>query len=65
MEAHDLDMSSRGVLLTPDGYAVAAGKVGRMFLLRQGNRGGHAPGNYVASVLIGGCFCGEPYLQTT
>jgi outer membrane protein assembly factor BamB len=60
MEAHDLDMASGGVLLTPDGYAVAAGKVGRMFLLRQGNLGGHAPGNYV---VIGRCFCGQSYYQ--
>jgi hypothetical protein len=63
MEAHDLDMSSGGVLLTPDGYAVAAGKVGRMFLLRQGNLGGHAPGNYVASAFIGNCLCGESYYE--
>jgi outer membrane protein assembly factor BamB len=63
MEAHDLDMGSGGVLLTPDGYAVAAGKVGRMFLLRQGNLGGYAPGNYVASAVIGTCFCGESYYK--
>jgi hypothetical protein len=34
-----------------------------MFLLRQGNLGGHAPGNYVASALIGECFCGESYYE--
>jgi outer membrane protein assembly factor BamB len=63
MEANDDDMSSGGVLLTPDGYAVAAGKLGQMFLLRQGNLGGHANGNYVASVAIGSCWCGESYYQ--
>jgi outer membrane protein assembly factor BamB len=63
MEANDLDMASGGVLLTPDGYAVAAGKIGQMFLLRQGNLGGHAPGNYVASVPIGRCWCGESYYE--
>jgi hypothetical protein len=63
LEAQDLDMASGGVLLTPDGYAVAAGKVGRMFLLRQGKLGGHAPGNYVASALIGQCWCGESYYR--
>jgi hypothetical protein len=63
MEAHDDDMSAGGVLLTPDGYAVAAGKVGQMFLLRQGNLGGRVAGNYVARVTIGPCWCGESYYQ--
>jgi outer membrane protein assembly factor BamB len=61
MNENDLDMGSGGVLLTPDGYVVAAGKVGQMFLLRQGNLGGHATGNYVARRTIGICLCGESY----
>jgi hypothetical protein len=56
-------MASGGVLLTPDGYAVAAGKVGQMFLLHQGNLGGYAPGNYVGRVTIGPCWCGESYYR--
>jgi outer membrane protein assembly factor BamB len=63
LEANDEDLSSGGVLLTPDGYAVAAGKVGQMFLLRQGNLGGHAPGNFVKRVTIGICLCGESYYR--
>jgi outer membrane protein assembly factor BamB len=63
MEAHDVDMASGGVLLTPDGYVVGAGKVGQMFLLRQGNLGGYAAGNYVASVAIGPCWCVGSYYQ--
>jgi outer membrane protein assembly factor BamB len=65
MEAGDLDLSSGGVLLTPDGYATAAGKIGRMFLLKQGNLGGHRPGNFLASAFIGQCWCGESYYQGT
>jgi hypothetical protein len=61
MNEDDLDMASGGVLLTPDGYVTAAGKVGEMFLLRQGNLGGHGPSNYVAGVKIGNCLCGESY----
>jgi hypothetical protein len=63
MEKNDADMGSGGVLLTPDGYAVAAGKVGQMFLLRQGNLSGRRAGSDVAGVTIGTCFCGESYYQ--
>jgi hypothetical protein len=62
LERNDLDMGSGGVLLTPDGYAVAAGKAGQMFLLHQGHLGG-ANGNYVATVTIGPCWCGESYYR--
>jgi hypothetical protein len=61
MEANDRDLSSGGVLLTPDGYAVAAGKVGHLFLLRQGNLGGYGPSNFVGTAWIGPCWCGESY----
>jgi outer membrane protein assembly factor BamB len=63
LEENDLDMAAGGVLLTPDGYVAAAGKAGQMFLLRQGNLGGHALGNYVARRNIGICLCGESYYQ--
>jgi hypothetical protein len=63
LEAQDLDMASGGVLLTPDGYVVGAGKAGQMFLLRQGNLGGRAAGNYVKVITIGICLCGESYYR--
>jgi hypothetical protein len=63
MEVNDLDMAAGGVLLTPDGHVVAAGKAGEMFLLRQGKLGGHAAGNYVARKTIGMCLCGESYYR--
>jgi hypothetical protein len=63
MDEHDEDMAAGGVLLTPDGYAVAAGKPGQMFLLRQRKLGGNAAGNYVAQVTIGPCWCAESYYR--
>jgi hypothetical protein len=63
LEENDLDMSAGGVLVLPDGYVVAAGKVGAMYLLGQGNLGGYAEGNYLAKVPIGKCWCGESYFQ--
>ncbi len=61
LDENDLDMAAGGVLLTPDGYVVGAGKAGQMYLLHQGNLGGHAAGNYVARRNIGTCLCGESY----
>jgi hypothetical protein len=60
LDKNDLDMSGGGVLLTPDGYVVAAGKAGLMYLLNQGNLGGRAP-DYVARRTIGFCLCTESY----
>jgi hypothetical protein len=34
-----------------------------MYLLRQSNLGGYAPGNYLKSVNIGLCLCGESYYR--
>jgi hypothetical protein len=61
MEQNDLDMSSGGVLVLPDGYVIAAAKTGEMYLLQQGSLGGNAPTNYVARTVIGPCWCTESY----
>jgi len=53
--------STGGVLVLPDGYVVAAGKTGEMYLLQQWNLGGNAAKNYVARAAIGSCWCTESY----
>jgi hypothetical protein len=69
LDQNDLDMGSGGVLLLPDqpnytdGLAVAAGKVGKMYLLDRINLGGHSQNNALATFSIGGCWCGESYFQ--
>jgi hypothetical protein len=65
LDQHDGDFGSGGILLLPDQpLAVAAGKVGQMYLLDRHNLGGYSK-NGVNQVLgtysIGPCWCGESY----
>jgi hypothetical protein len=69
LDQTDLDFGSGGVLLLPDQpgsiphMAIAAGKVGSMFLMNEDNLGGfdertnHVLGTYG----IGACWCGQSY----
>lgn len=65
----DNDFGSGGVLVLRDQkgsiphLAVAAGKVGTMFLMNEDNLGGYSPfrNNVLGSYSIGHCWCGESY----
>lgn len=66
----DDDFGSGGVLLLPPqpgsipNLAVAAGKVGQMYLLNRDSLGGHAaggPDKVLGVYQIGPCFCGQSY----
>ena len=68
LDEDDLDFGSGGVLVLPDQpgptphLAVAAGKVGTMYLMNQDDLGGYSPENNVlGSYSIGGCWCGPSY----
>jgi hypothetical protein len=72
LDQNDLDTGSGGVLLLPDqpgftaGLAVAAGKVGEMYLLNRNSLGGYntKKNNVVGTFSIGGdCHCGEAYFR--
>ena len=72
LEQTDGDFSSGGVLLLPDqpgfaqGLAIAAGKVGQMYLLNRSNLGGYSnsqTNNVLGVFSIGNCWCGQSYFQ--
>jgi hypothetical protein len=71
----DLDFGSGGVMLLPDQsgnahLAVAAGKVGQLFLLNRDRLGGYGVNvddNVLQTVDLGGidsCYCGPSYYET-
>jgi hypothetical protein len=69
MDEHDLDFSSGGVMVLPDQsgsiphMAVAAGKVGSMFLMDEDDLGGFSTtsNNVLGTYTINPCWCGESY----
>jgi hypothetical protein len=70
LDEQDNDFGSGGVMLLPyqpgprQRLAVAAGKVGQMFLLDRDNLGGYnpnGPNNVLGTFDIGGCWCGPSY----
>lgn len=69
LDQWDADFGSGGVLVLPDQtgpkphLAVAAGKVGAMFLLNTDNLGGYSTvkNNVLGTHQIGGCWCGPSY----
>ena len=70
MDENDFDLGSGGIMLLPDlpgafpHLAVAAGKVGVLYLLNRDNMGQHtiaAPDNVLEETPIGGCWCGASY----
>lgn len=71
LDQGDDDFGAGGVLVLPQQsgayprLAVAAGKIGRMYLLNRDNLGGFHAGldHVLESADIGGCWCGESYFQ--
>jgi outer membrane protein assembly factor BamB len=69
LDEQDLDFGSGGVMIIPvqqgkfPRLAVAAGKVGMMYLMRQGALGGYTKGanKVLQTVDIGQCYCGPSY----
>ena len=69
LDRQDNDFGSGGVLMLPDQpgsmphLAVAAGKVGTMYLMNEDNLGGYSPkkNNVLGSYSVGRCFCGQSY----
>jgi hypothetical protein len=69
LDQSDADFGSGGVLVLPDQpgstphLAVAAGKVGTMFLMNEDNLGGYSTtrNNVLGTYLVGGCWCGQSY----
>jgi hypothetical protein len=70
LDEADNDTGSGGIMLLPyqpgpkPNIAVAAGKVGQMFLLYRENLGGFTsggPNKVLGTFNIGGCWCGESY----
>ena len=69
LDESDADFGSGGVLVLPDQpgkiphLAVAAGKVGSMFLMNEDHLGGYSTtkNNVLGNYAIGGCWCGESY----
>ncbi len=69
LDQRDADFGSGGLLILPDQagpkphLAVAAGKVGTMFLMNVDNLGGYSTvkNNVLAAYQIGGCWCGQSY----
>lgn len=69
LDQEDSDFGSGGVLVIPDQpgsiphLAVAAGKVGTMYLMNEDNLGGFSPtkNNVLGSYSIGQCWCGQSY----
>jgi hypothetical protein len=69
MDEHDLDFSSGGAMLLPDQpgsiphMAVAAGKIGSMFLMNEDDLGGFSTtsNNVLGTYTINPCWCGESY----
>jgi hypothetical protein len=73
LDQSDSDFGSGGVMVLPDQpglkphLAVAAGKVGTMFLLNVDHLGGYSTvkNNVLAAYQIGGCWCGQSYFVDT
>jgi len=69
LDAEDQDFGSGGVLVLPDQpgstphLAVAAGKVGTMFLMNEDDLGGFSPenNNVLGTYSIGQCWCGQSF----
>ena len=69
LDQTDADFGSGGVLVLPDQpgsiphMAVAAGKIGSMFLMNADNLGGYSTqkNNVLGGYGIGNCWCGESY----
>jgi hypothetical protein len=69
LDQSDADFGSGGVLLLPNQpgsiphLAVAAGKVGTMYLMNEDKLGGYSPtkNNVLGSYYVGGCWCGQSY----
>jgi hypothetical protein len=69
LDQSDADFGSGGVLVLPDQpgstphLAVAAGKVGTMFLMNEDNLGGYSTtrNNVLGTYSVGGCWCGQSY----
>ena len=70
LDIKDLDFGSGGVLLLPPqagsvaNMAIAAGKIGMMYLLNQDMLGGYnaiGPDDDLGNTLIGPCYCGQSY----
>jgi hypothetical protein len=69
LDENDADFGSGGVLVLPDQpgsmphLAVAAGKVGLMFLMNEDNLGGYSTrkNSVLATYSIGNCWCGQSY----
>jgi hypothetical protein len=69
MDEKDADFGSGGVLVLPDQpgstphLAVAAGKIGTMFLMNEDKLGGFSlsKNNVLGSYAVGGCWCGQSY----
>ena len=69
LDQRDHDFGSGGVLVLPDQpgsyphLAVAAGKVGSMFLMNEDSLGGYSSqtNNVLGTYSIGGCWCGPSY----
>lgn len=69
LDKGDLDFGSGGVMLLPTQpgstprLAVAAGKVGILYLMNQDDLGGKNSGNVLGEYTIGDCWCGPSYFE--
>ena len=69
LDESDIDFGSGGVMVLPDqpgslpDLAVAAGKIGTLFLMNEDDLGGYSPtqNNVLGSYGIGGCWCGPAF----
>jgi hypothetical protein len=67
LDRQDLDFGAGGVMLLPKQpgaaphLAVAAGKVGIMYLMKQGSLGGENSGHVLGEYEVGRCWCGPSY----
>ena len=69
LDQSDADFGSGGLLMLPDQpgstphLAVAAGKVGTLFLMNEDHLGGYSTtaNNVLGTYNIGGCWCGQSY----
>lgn len=69
LDRGDTDFGSGGVMLLPPQpgsdprVAVAAGKIGIMYLMKQGKLGGENSANVLGEYTVGGCWCGPSYFE--
>jgi hypothetical protein len=69
LDRGDLDFGAGGVMLLPTQpgsvprLAVAAGKVGIMYLMNQDSLGGEDSGNVLGEYSVGACWCGPSYFE--